>query len=144
MNLDEIKEKSDKIKANMPVPTHTYFPWYKKKDPAPKENKVKDYEWYEMGFFTSWSYPESKVLCIGTPKEVREKLTEVLKTSPELQLQDPFALLRPLFDEVIKACDRYTWRATKAVRDIELVRGFAMCRHVDTHHGSQQVQADSS
>ncbi|PMD49385.1 uncharacterized protein K444DRAFT_622946 [Hyaloscypha bicolor E] len=118
----EIKEKSDKIKANTQVPTGTYFPWHKKKDSAPKENDVKGYEWYEMGFFTSWSYPESKVLCIGTPKEVREQLTEVLEASPELQLRDPFALLRPLFDEVIKACDLYTWRATNAVRDIEKER----------------------
>jgi hypothetical protein len=51
------------------------------------------------------------------------RLETILTVSPPptFELQDPFAMLRPLFDEVIKLCDDNTWRVTKLVRTIELV-----------------------
>lgn len=40
---------------------------------------------------------------------------------PSFEFRDPFAMLRPLLDEVIKSCDGNTWRVTKKVREVEKV-----------------------
>ena len=90
----------------------------------------KDYLWYEMGFFTDWSDENHcRVLCIGTPPELRLGLRDVLAPPPalqvaplELQLKDRFALVRPLLDEVVKLYDDHTWRVAKMVRGVEEVR----------------------
>lgn len=89
-----------------------------------QEEDGKDYKWYEMSFFTRWNSSEtSRVLCIGAPSQMSARLETILTVSPPptFELQDPFAMLRPLFDEVIKLCDDNTWRMTKLVRTIELV-----------------------
>jgi len=92
----------------------------------------KDYAWYEMGFFTNWSGEDScRILCIGTPPELREGLEKLLVTAPDtqapqLQLRDPFALLRPLLDEVVRLYNDHTWRVTKRVRHIEMVRSVSL------------------
>jgi hypothetical protein len=90
----------------------TWFRCLTKKVLKPEERKTldgKDYLWYEKGFFTRWSHPGvCRVPCIGTPTE----------------LQDSFAMLRPLLDEVVKSFDDSTWRVTKQVRRIEQVQGF--------------------
>ncbi|KAK4233121.1 hypothetical protein C8A03DRAFT_48234 [Achaetomium macrosporum] len=83
-----------------------------------------DYVWNEMAFFTRWSGPgASWILCIGTPPAVRQGLAQVLNASPTLELQDPFAMLRPLLDEVLKVCDENTWRVSEAVQGVEKHRG---------------------
>jgi hypothetical protein len=83
----------------------------------------KDYRWYEMAFFTRWTDAGvNQILCIDTPPTLREELTKVLAASPTLELQDPFAMFRPLLDEVLKLCDENTWRVAKEVRRIEKVR----------------------
>ena len=84
----------------------------------------KDYLWYEMGFFTIWKSNACMVLCIDTPPELRAGLEDFLTVPqpPSFELQDPFAMLRPLFDEIIKVCNENAWRVTKLVRDIERVR----------------------
>ena len=41
--------------------------------------------------------------------------------TPSLAFLDPFAMLSPLLDEVIKSCDKNTWTITKKVRQVEKV-----------------------
>ena len=101
--------------------------------PEEKTDKDKDYLWYEMGFFTQWSsLGTCRVLCIGTPRKVSSELKTLLTMlqPPSFELRDPFAMLRPLFDEVIKECDKNTWRIAKFVRAIELVRHLLQYRTV--------------
>jgi hypothetical protein len=78
-----------------------------------------------MGFFTRWISPGScRVLCIGTPPEMRIAMGALLTGSQPaqpLEFLDPYAMFRPLFDELIKICDESVWRITKKVRDIEKV-----------------------
>ena len=107
--------------------TGTWFRILTKKVLKPKEGKMeegKDYLWYEMGFFTWWNDSTTcRILCIGAPREVGTELKTLLTgpQPPSVELQDPFSMLRPLFDEVIKLCDENTWRVTKLVRAIERV-----------------------
>lgn len=106
----------------------TWFRILTKKVLTPEEGKVemdKDYLWFEMGFFMRWKgVNANRVLCIGVPRETSNELRTTLMapTSPSLNPKDPFAMLRPLFDEVVKLCDDCTWRMMKLVRSIELVR----------------------
>ncbi|KFY18199.1 hypothetical protein V492_00080 [Pseudogymnoascus sp. VKM F-4246] len=63
----------------------------------------KAYLWYEMAFFVLWSTSgTARVLCIGTPPEMRAQIQQELQTRPSLNLNDPFAMLRPILDEVVK------------------------------------------
>lgn len=90
------------------------------KEGLTKENK--DYLWYEMDFFTRWNGANAcRVLCINTPQEVYDAMSEFLTATPtpSLAFQDPFAMLLPLLDEVIKSCDKNTWSVTKEVRQVE-------------------------
>jgi hypothetical protein len=88
----------------------------------PRAPGGKDYMWYEMDFFTRWSGANScRVLCVDTPQNMREGLNALLAAAPTLDLRDPFAMIRPLLDEVIKCCDDSTWRMTKLVRTVEKV-----------------------
>lgn len=114
--------------------TETWFRCITKKVLWPHEVTApdrKDYLWYEMGFFTKWSGDEKhcKVLCIGTPPELRQQLQGVLAASPELRLEDTFALLRFLLDEVVKLYDAHTWQVTKMVRKVEKVPGLHSLAH---------------
>jgi hypothetical protein len=77
-----------------------------------------------MDFFTRWNGTNAcRVLCINTPPEVYESLFNFLKATPtpSLEFLDPFAMLLPLFDEVIKSCDKNTWTIVKEVRQVEKV-----------------------
>ncbi|KAF2831831.1 hypothetical protein CC86DRAFT_400620 [Ophiobolus disseminans] len=107
----------------------TWFRILTKKVLKPEEGKTdegKDYFW---------------VLCIGAPQEVSTELNTLLTEPqpPTFELQDPLAMLRPLFDEVIKLCDGSTWRVTKLVRAIELNRkrrpDFEGLRNLARHTG---------
>ncbi|KAL5346212.1 hypothetical protein ACLOAV_008479 [Pseudogymnoascus australis] len=81
------------------------------------------YLWYEMGFFLSWSTRgTARVLCIGTPPVMRVRIEQELQTRPAINLNDPFAMLRPVLDEVVRACDDDTWRVAKIVRRVEKKR----------------------
>ena len=107
--------------------TVTWFRILTKKVLRPKEPREldgKDYLWYEMGIFTQWSEKNTcRILCTATPPEVRTELTKILtaRAKPELKLRDPFAMLRPLLDEVIRCCDENTWRLSQQVRAVEKV-----------------------
>ncbi len=86
------------------------------------DKSKKEYSWCEMGFFTQWKGDVlSRVLCTGTPPDIRRGLARALATSPMMELKDPFAMLRPLLDQVIMCCDDSTWRLAKKVRAIEKV-----------------------
>jgi hypothetical protein len=77
-----------------------------------------------MDFFTQWSGSNAcRVLCINTPPEVCVAMRILLMATPTLsfEFRDPFAMLCPLLDEVIKSCDLNTWRITKEVREVEKV-----------------------
>jgi hypothetical protein len=75
-----------------------------------------------MGFFARWSgATECRILCVDTPPSVRERLEALLRATPTLELRDPFAMVRPLLDEVVKCYDDSTWRMTKLVRNVEKV-----------------------
>lgn len=87
----------------------------------------KDYKWYEMSFFMRWESAHTRrVLCIGASPQMSATLEAMVKESPPptFESQDPLAMLKPLFDEVIKLCDENIWAVTTKVRDIELVRYF--------------------
>ena len=103
----------------------TWFRILTKKVLKPNEPRTldgKDYLWYEMGFFTRWNGPNAcRILCIDTPPEMPEQLHVILNAAPKLELRDPFAMLRPLLDEVVKCCDDNTWRVAKRVRAVEKV-----------------------
>ncbi|RDL34693.1 uncharacterized protein BP5553_07821 [Venustampulla echinocandica] len=95
----------------------------------------KSYLWYEMGFFTRWRHhPHGcRVLCIDTPVELRLKLEEVLQVSPPPELRDPFAMLRPLFDQIIDLYDDSIWRVRDQVRFIEKNRLTPKTNFVNMH-----------
>jgi hypothetical protein len=105
-------------------PSGTWFRVLTKKllSEEPKASGEKDYRWYEMGFFARWSGAGAcRILCVDTPREVREQLNALLVAAPTLELRDPFAMLRLLLDEVIKCCNDNTWRMTNQVREVEKV-----------------------
>ncbi|EQB51212.1 hypothetical protein CGLO_09278 [Colletotrichum gloeosporioides Cg-14] len=88
-----------------------------------RHGSAKKYEWYEMAFFTRWtSNGTNQVLCIDTPAELEERMLESLRLSGPVEFQDPFAMLRPLLDEVLKISDQYTWRMSKEIRKHETTR----------------------
>lgn len=89
-----------------------------------------------MDFFARWSGADScRVLCVDTPQDVRERLEALLVAAPKLELRDPFAMIRPLLDEVIRCCDDSTWRMTNQVRKVEKVL---------LSQGGQHIQQDAS
>ncbi|KAF4812366.1 hypothetical protein CGCSCA5_v009210 [Colletotrichum siamense] len=76
-----------------------------------------------MAFFTRWtSNGTNQILCIDTPAELKERLFESLASSGTLEFQDPFAMFRPLLDEILKISDQYTWRMSKEIRKHEKSR----------------------
>lgn len=75
-----------------------------------------------MAFFTRWtSNDTNQILCIDTPGELKGRLFESLASSGALEFQDPFAMFRPLLDEILKVSDQYTWRMSKEIRKHEKV-----------------------
>ena len=95
------------------------------KDESPtkrgESQSKKKYIWYEMGIFSHWGgSSDRRVLCIDTPWYFAEALRAALfefAPNPE----DPFALLQPLIDELVKLCDKSVWRIRNVVRDVETV-----------------------
>lgn len=92
----------------------------------PDEKKLysgEAYLWYKMAFFALWSTPgTARVLCIGTPSEMRVRIEQDLRTRPAFNANDPFAMLRPILDKVVRGCDDDTWRVAKTVRRVEKVQ----------------------
>ncbi|PHH64324.1 hypothetical protein CDD81_4681 [Ophiocordyceps australis] len=79
----------------------------------------KEYKWYEMGFYTHWDRSgQRRILCIDTPSHIQEALYATL-SHRALYAQDPFAMLEPLIDELVKVSDKSVWRVRNAVRQVE-------------------------
>ncbi|KFY03610.1 hypothetical protein O988_01369 [Pseudogymnoascus sp. VKM F-3808] len=101
----------------------TWFRILTKRVLKPGETKLhggKAYLWYEMAFFALWSISgTARVLCIGTPPEMKVRIEQELQTRPAFNPNDPFAMLHPILDEVVRVCDDSTWRVAKRVRGIE-------------------------
>ncbi|KFY98364.1 hypothetical protein V500_01729 [Pseudogymnoascus sp. VKM F-4518 (FW-2643)] len=114
----------------------TWFRILTKKVVQPDERKLyggEAYVWYEMAFFALWSTPDTaRVLCIGTPSEMRVRIKQELRTWPAFNPHDPFAMLRPILDEVVRACDDDTWRVNRKERpDFEELHDLARhARHL--------------
>ncbi|KFY34265.1 hypothetical protein V494_06920 [Pseudogymnoascus sp. VKM F-4513 (FW-928)] len=98
----------------------TWFRILTKTVVEPDERKLyggKSYLWYEMAFFVLWSRSgTARVLCIGTPPQMRVRIQQELQTRPSLNLDDPFAILRQILDEVVRMCDDDTWRVARMKR----------------------------
>jgi hypothetical protein len=93
----------------------------------------KDYQWYEMGFFTRWNGKQaSRVLCIDTPPGLREKLLAALQGATDVEFRDPLGMFRPLLDGIIECCDTHTWKVSKQVREVEKVRLWLLHLFTDT------------
>lgn len=90
------------------------------------KTKKKDYVWYEMGIFTSWSSDYCRVLCIDTPVELQTQVETNLGKRP-LNFKDPFALFAPLIDQIIKLSDESVWRFRPQIRFIEDVSFHLLC-----------------
>ncbi len=83
----------------------------------------KDYEWFEMTFFTRWdSANMSQVLCIDGPPSFPNDLQKALGKSAEpVNFQDPLAMHIPLVDQIIVLADLSVWRIRDPVRRLEKV-----------------------
>jgi hypothetical protein len=89
--------------------------------PDEEKPSKEEYTWFEMGFFTHWDRSgQRRVLCIDTPGHFRSALHAIV-THSTLEPNDPFAMLKPLIDELLKLSDRSVWRVRNAVRDVEKV-----------------------
>ncbi|KJZ73073.1 hypothetical protein HIM_07457 [Hirsutella minnesotensis 3608] len=84
----------------------------------------KEYWWREMAFFMRWSPRECRVLCIGTPPCLRQSLPTALEEQHKalLEIQDPFAMILPIVDQIIELYDDSIWRIRDQVRLQELNR----------------------
>ncbi|KAF1813257.1 hypothetical protein P152DRAFT_311380 [Eremomyces bilateralis CBS 781.70] len=133
------------------VDLRIWFQCLVKKVLKPEEERVPDgnpYLWYEMTCFTYWYHPHRcRVLCIGTPDTLRERLQAVLNKPRPLNLGDPLAMLDPLLNEIIQLYDESTWRARDAVRAIEenrlKRRPDFMTMHEISRHTSHVVETES-
>jgi hypothetical protein len=52
---------------------------------------------------------------------MKVRIEQELQTWPAFDPNDPFAMLRPILDEVVRVCDDSTWRVAKRVRGVEKV-----------------------
>jgi hypothetical protein len=92
-----------------------------------KRKTKKDYVWYEMGIFTSWTSDCCRVLCIDTPVELQTEMETILRKRPQLDLRDPFAMFAPLIDQIVKLSDESVWRFRPNIRCIENVCFHLLC-----------------
>jgi hypothetical protein len=79
------------------------------------------YTWYEMTFLSIWEPGRYMTLCIDTPNGFREELQHSLEREQKLDLQDPFAFLLPLMDQIILLYDHSVWGIRDLIRQVEKV-----------------------
>lgn len=79
------------------------------------------YTWYEMTFLSIWEPGRYMMLCIDTPNGFREELQHNLEREQKLDLQDPFAFLLPLMDQIILLYDHSVWGIRDLIRQVEKV-----------------------
>ena len=84
------------------------------------------YDWHKLGFFSHWvGGPGTNVVffSFGLPDQIKEALIHSLtaSTDVELQLDNPFAVLPVIVQEVITAFDAALWQCRDLVRSFEKV-----------------------
>jgi Mg2+ and Co2+ transporter CorA len=80
-----------------------------------------EYAWITLTFVTWWTQTQSFVLCFGVPIDMQHRLESRLRDGQHLSSQDPFALLVPLLDEILKQYDESVWRIRDHIREVEEV-----------------------
>lgn len=82
-----------------------------------------EYEWYEMGFFTTWISTGSQlVLCFKIPQVLHARLQMIFLSPSSPKLPDIYSLHAVIIDEIIKLFDRSVWSLRDVIRKIEVVR----------------------
>lgn len=74
-----------------------------------------------MTFLSIWEPSRYMMLCIDTPSGLREELQHSLERERKLDLQDPFAFLLPLMDQIILLYDHSVWGIRDLIRQVEKV-----------------------
>ena len=74
-----------------------------------------------MTFLSIWEPGRNMMLCIDTPNGFREELHHSLERERKLDLQDPFAFLLPLMDQIILLYDHSVWGIRDLIRQVEKV-----------------------
>lgn len=82
-----------------------------------------EYEWYEMGFFTTWIPTGSQlVLCFNIPRILHARLQTIFLSPSSPKLPDIYSLHAVIIDEIIKLFDKSVWSLRDVIRKIEVVR----------------------
>ena len=83
----------------------------------------RDYEWYEMGFFTHWTSIGWKViLCFDTPQALQNQVQTALSSpSRILDLSDIYSLHIILVDKIVELFDISVWTLRDLIRAMEMV-----------------------
>ena len=81
-----------------------------------------EYEWYEMGFFTTWMSTGSQVvLCFNVPQILHIRLRTIFLSPSTPKLPDIYSLHAVIIDEIITLFDKSVWTLRDIIRKIELV-----------------------
>ena len=83
-----------------------------------------EYEWYEMGFFTTWiSQNSHSIFCFDMPQSSLADLTKAVSSSSSRALDSAsiYALHVNIIDEILKLFDTAVWSLRDIIREVELV-----------------------
>ena len=89
-----------------------------------------EYEWYEMGFFTTWiSQNSHSIFCFDMPQSSLADLTKAVSSSSSssssssrtLDSASIYALHVIIIDEILKLFDTAVWSLRDTIREVELV-----------------------
>lgn len=82
-----------------------------------------EYEWYEMGFFTTWMSTGSQVvLCFNVPQILQIRLQKIFLSLSTPKLPDVYSVHAVIIDEIIMLFDKSVWSLRDIIRKIELVK----------------------
>ncbi|KAF3938898.1 hypothetical protein ABW19_dt0210192 [Dactylella cylindrospora] len=79
------------------------------------------YEWYKLGFFSTWSQSEHKsVLCLDCPRLLIDNIITSLENSnPDHFAVDPYAFYQIILRGVVNLFDNSVWALRHVVRKME-------------------------
>jgi hypothetical protein len=81
------------------------------------------YTWITLSFVAWWTPDQSLILCFGAPQQLQIGLESALKVDPSIKYDNPFALLNPVIDQILKLYDQSIWSIRDQIRNVESVRG---------------------
>lgn len=103
--------------------TDTWFRFLVKQLRDSKSLRHHEYEWYEMGFFTTWMSTGSQlVFCFNLPRILHARLQMIFLSPSSPKLPDIYSLHAVIVDEIIKLFDKSVWSLRDVIRKIEMVR----------------------